>query len=293
MEDVVRMSGLFDCLLPERTPISILADGLSVIDMAFEAGAGGMIPLFSGGHDSLSACFVASKHRRFSGEVFHINTTIGAKATRRFVDEVCAEFGWSLRVFQSNFSYEDFVKRLGFPSPGAHQWVYNRLKDRCVSTIGKGKGRIALITGCRIHESTRRMGSVKPLQIGEMSAKTGIVRRLNRAWTAPCWDWTSEEQREFMQWFDLPENPIKRSPLAMSGECFCGAFARPNEIALIRQHAPDVAEEIDRLSAFDQRGTWGTRRKTEKGIQLVHTGMMCSSCDYKAAAAGLLFEASA
>ena len=125
-----------------RSVDELLARGLAVIDRAFsEASATRMVPLFSGGHDSLSACFVASHHPAFRNEVFHINTTIGSKKTREFVENTCLELGWHWHVFTSNFSYEKFVSRLGFPGPGAHQWVYNKLKDRCVSSMAKGLGR--------------------------------------------------------------------------------------------------------------------------------------------------------
>ena len=40
--------------------------------------------LFSGGHDSLTATYVASQHSAFTAAV-HINTGIGIEATREFV----------------------------------------------------------------------------------------------------------------------------------------------------------------------------------------------------------------
>lgn len=264
---------------------------LSVIDRAFLRGATMMLPLFSGGHDSLSACYIASQHPRFQGKVYHIDTGIGAKATRQFINEVCDDYGWELQVFKSNFSYEKFVRKLGFPGPGAHGWIYNKLKDRCVSTMGKGRGKVALITGCRSQESVRRMGHVEPIKIGETSKKTGKVRRKNRIWTAPCHDWSSEQQRAFMDALCLPRNPVKDSLLGMSGECFCGAFARPNEIALVREFVPDVAAEIDRLSTLAPAGSiWGKRAKGKKKIVKATTGPLCSSCDLRAALQGVLIE---
>lgn len=271
----------------------LIQNALKVIDLAFEEGALKMLPLFSGGHDSLSACYIASHHRAFEGCVYHIDTGIGAKATRTFIESTCEELDWELKVFRSKATYERFVSKLGFPGPGAHQWVYNWLKDRCISTMTKGLKRVALITGCRSAESVRRMGHVKPLQIGEISKKTGKVTKKNRYWTAPCHDWTTADQVFFMDAMGLSRNPIRQSPLGMSGECFCGAFARPNEIALIRQYAPDVAEEIDRLTKLAAKGrgqVWGTRSKKEKGIIRIVTGPLCSSCDQKARASGLFFD---
>lgn len=277
-----------------REPEALLNSGLAVIDRAFRvSGALSMLPLFSGGHDSLCACFVASKHEFFAGEVRHIRTGIGAAANWEFVYDTCRDLDWKLIVHKSPATYERFVSRLGFPGPGSHQWVYNWLKDRCISQMTKGRGRVVLLTGCREQESTRRMGHVEAVKIGETSKRMGKVQKKHRVWTAPCFDWSSEEQHLFMQYFDLPRNPVKDSPLAMSGECFCGAFARPGEIELIRRYAPDVAAEIDRLSeiaiANGKHAVWGTRPDGKKGTVIVETGPLCQSCDYRASAAGIQF----
>lgn len=270
----------------------LISKAHSVIDAALAAGARSITPLLSGGHDSMAACIIASKHRAFEGDVFHINTGIGAIATRKYIEDRCAEYGWKLRVFSSNFSYERFVMEKGFPSPGAHQWVYNRLKDRALYGITKGRGKTALVAGCRKHESVRRMGHVESIQIGEKSRRTGTVRNTNRIWANPCWDWTTKTQCDFLDALDVERNPIKMSPLGMSGECFCGAFARPNEIDLIRRYAPDVALEIDRLEALARprggRCKWGTRAQKERGIVAAATGPMCSSCDMRSMAAGIV-----
>lgn len=275
-----------------RDPEELLASGLSVIDIAFEHGATSMYPLLSGGNDSQCACVVASQHPRFDGNVHHIDTGIGAKACFDFVKELCDEWNWNLCVYQSAATYERFIRRLGFPGPGSHQWVYNWLKDRCIGRMTKGS-RKALITGCRQQESTRRMGHTEKIKIGETSKKTGKVTKTNRVWTAPCYDWSGEEQIAFMNAWGLSSNPIKKSPIGMSGECFCGAFARPYELEMIRQFAPDVAEEIDRLQQIAKEcGTpceWGKRPKGQRGIVTVRTGPLCSGCDRRAAAAGVLF----
>lgn len=256
-----------------------------------------MAPLLSGGHDSICACHVASRHPRFgkSREVFHIDTGIGAKATRAHVEAVCREFNWKLTVLKSPDTYEMFVRDRGFPGPGRHHWVYARLKERCIRTLVKRR-RVVLVTGCRSQESARRMGHVEPLKIGELrTPKVGklYVRDKNRFWSAPCHDWSAEEQQAYMEHFDLPKNPLKLA-LGMSGECACGSFAAPGEIERRRQHAPDVVAEIDRLTVIarecGKHAVWGTRPDKKKGVQAVQSGPLCSSCDYRAAAAGVVFE---
>lgn len=275
-----------------RTPDELLKSALAVLDRALRF-ARIMRPLFSGGHDSSCACHVASKHPKWDGHVHHIDTGIGAERTRRHVEDACQELGWKLKVYKSPETYESIVRIKGFPGPGMHQWAYVRLKERCVRRIVKEAGlfnrsKLALVTGARRDESVRRMGYVNPIQIGE-----GTANR-NRVWTAPCFDWSSEEQQIYMAEHDLPQNPVKLS-LGMSGECFCGAFASPGELERIRQHAPDVAAEIDRLAVIAREcGThdkWGTRPDGRKGIAVVQSGPLCSSCDRRAEAAGIIFEA--
>ncbi len=280
----------------------------AVIDGAFDLGAQIMVPLLSGGHDSFTAVRIASLHHKFDGSVYHIDTGIGAFATRHFIDRICDDNGWNLHVFKSPSTYEMFVRERGFPGPGRHQWVYNRIKERCIRQIMRlhSKKNVALITGCRSGESIRRMGTVEPVKIGEISLKAAgkrdqthlwenptrsNVRNKRRFWVAPCHDWQETDQRDFMDEYDLPLNPIKMTPLGMSGECFCGAFARPDEISMIRRYAPDVAEEIDRLSGIarecGKHSVWGTRPNGKKGIVVAGTGPLCSSCDMRAMSAGI------
>ena len=295
-----------------RHPEELLASALKVLDAAFDCEIRkpvrgkpncylslrpyAIAPLFSGGHDSSCAVHVASRHPRFAGVVHHIDTGIGSKRTREHVERVCRDFGWGLKVYKSKSTYETFVRQRGFPGPGMHQRAYIRLKDRCVEDIVRGK-LIVLVTGCRSQESVRRMGHVEPVKWGEWAnnAKTGQKERIkiNRVWSAPCHDWSSEEQRAYMEHFDIPENPVKMT-LGMSGECLCGSFAQPGELERVRRHCPDVAAEIDRLAVIARQcgkhDKWGTRPPTEKGVVAVESGPLCSSCDLRAKAAGIVFK---
>lgn len=288
------------------------ATALDVIDRAFAAGAEVMVPMFSSGHDSYTACKIASMHPKFDGRVYHIRTGIGATASFEFAQQVCREEGWTLQQFASKSTYEMFVRERGFPGPGMHQWAYVRLKERCVRMMcamhtkeisGRRrnnapfsrtvKRNVALITGCREQESDRRMGTVEPLKIGE-TQKDGKVVNKSRYWVAPCHNWSSEDQRSFMDAYDLPRNPIKQTPIGMSGECFCGAFAKPGELDMIRRYAPDVAAEIDRLTVIAQQcgkhSAWGTRPDRRKGIVISQTGPLCNSCDIRATQAGIIID---
>ena len=95
-----------------RSPDELLESGLAVIDRAYVMGGYRCAPLFSGGHDSLCACYVASQHRSFTGSVNHIRTGIGSEYTFGFVQRVCDGLGWKLNVHQSlaKDSYEQAVR---------------------------------------------------------------------------------------------------------------------------------------------------------------------------------------
>lgn len=273
----------------------LIESAMATIHWGFcHAPHGVLSPLFSGGHDSMCAVHLASQHDRFTGDVHHIDTGIGARYTRRFVESVAERFRWRLIVHKSQETYEKFVMDRGFPGPAMHGFAYNRLKDRCVRKIAKGSLPRLLITGCRAQESVRRMGHVAPVQMGELKVdkKTGRKSRVNlsRIWTAPCHDWSKAEQQSYMDEFGLPTNKLKVA-VGISGECFCGAFAQPGERELIREHAPDVESEIVRLTAVardcGKHCEWGTRPQRGGTIVVSPTGPLCSSCDQRAAACGI------
>jgi hypothetical protein len=132
------------------------------------------------------------------------------------------------------------------------------------------------------------MGNTNPIKIGYINKKGDWLEK-NRVWTAPCHDWTKAEQQFYMHEMGLPVNRLKVA-LGVSGECFCGAFAKPNELDAIREHAPDVAKEIDRLTAIAARCrkpcVWGQRPRGKATV--AQTGPLCSSCDQRAAAGGFV-----
>lgn len=293
-----------------RDADELLARALETIDRSEKEGcyrtpasSRRVFPLFSGGHDSYCACWIASKHRLFDGNVYHIDTGIGCRKTRTFVEQVCVEEGWKLNVVKSSSTYEWLVSSMGFPGPPLHRIAYNRLKDRCVRSLTKrnsyGHYRSLLITGCRSQESVRRMGHVEPVKVGEWSKAQQRAVLTHRVWTAPCHDWSSDEQRHFMDVNGMPRNPIKMSPLGMSGECFCGCFARPEEFELIEEYAPDVATEIRRLTVVAKECGkpcgWGYEARQRKEGKVVldealPTGPLCNSCDSKAKASGVIIS---
>lgn len=222
-----------------------------------------VIALVSGGHDSVAMLHYVLDRIDF---VCHINTGIGIPQTREHVKSVCTEWGVELKTYAAFENtnkdglpdpqvYEDIVRKYGFPGPGSHRFMYARLKERPLRVMMREHpGVKLLVTGVRSAESQRRMGNVKPIQ----------VESKNRIWVAPCHDWTSDDQAEYMDAHRIPKNPVKEC-LGMSGECLCGAFAKPGELDRIRQHFPDVADRIEQIENqvinVDRHFGWGWEDK--------------------------------
>jgi hypothetical protein len=190
--------------------------------------------LFSGGHDSLTASYVAAQHG--VDAVVHINTGIGIPATRQFAEETCVEHNWKFLEYKAvqNINakgefdpqiYEQMVLEHGFPGPFMHRKMYSRLKERQVELLQRQHKRILLISGCRSEESLRRMGHTEEFH-----------SQGNRAWCAPIWDWNK------VQCSGCLGAKFRRNETALrygrSGECLCGAFSKPGELTALQFACP-------------------------------------------------------
>lgn len=245
--------------------------------------------LMSGGHDSLCATHIAAANRRFADRfsgVVHINTGIGIEETRQYVRDTCKAFGWSLKELTAQDykpgeqTYEELVVERGFPGPAMHWKMYHRLKERALRALvrdtGNRKRKIMLVSGRRRAESTRRMVNVdEVIKTGQAAPSPRIV------WANPIADWESIDKHKYMSKHNLPRNEVVER-LCMSGECLCGAFAKPGELEVIRAHYPAAAEEIDRIAAKAKEAgvpcVWGRRPGESIPDLQPDEQTMCSSC---------------
>lgn len=249
--------------------------------------------LFSGGHDSLAALLVSEASQRVTAAV-HINTGIGVPATRDFVRQTCAKRGCKLieKCASLNLNgkgesdpqiYEELVTAWGFPGPGHHGKMYNRLKERALRVLqresgancrGKTKHRVMYISGCRTEESTRRMANTEELQIDGQ-----------RVWCAPIHNWTKLDCSLALELFRVERNPVV-DLIHKSGECLCGAFAnsdRENELEELNlwDLTRPAYLEIKRLEAIVKPlhgWGWGERPPKKQRPCASTPGMLCQGC---------------
>lgn len=209
-----------------------------------------LLGLMSGGNDSVPACFIASLHSAFSG-VLHINTETGLAETREHVYKVCAQKKWPIferkpseyvnaKGILEPISYKQMVLAHGFPGAAQHSIMYNMLKERQLLCFEREMGfeayqgeLVIYISGVRQQESARRQQTVVDM----------IKRVGRRVWVSPIWDWDRLDCKLVREYAGIPENPVSKK-IGMSGECLCGAHAKPGELATLAQHYPNKADEI-------------------------------------------------
>lgn len=208
----------------------------------------GLRGLYSGGHDSLVACHIASLHPAFNG-VIHVNTMTSPSAylITIYSRSVCEKMGWDLIEVSPFLTFVQILVKYGFPSPSAHPFVYQYLKGRSLQearTIARNKlvnstdennDYYALFPGTKPKNNKkpdiafvsgiRRLESVARSTTPEFGISESVL------WINPIVDWTKEECSEYIY-----ENNLIRNEYAdksgISGECDCGAHAQEGEIDL-------------------------------------------------------------
>lgn len=232
--------------------------------------------LCSGGNDSLCSSHIAMKSGLCDG-VVSINTTIGIQETRDHLTMVASYFGWPLRWLTPPKSYLWICEKFGMPGPGFHHVAYRRLKERCLDQLVREskqnrRYRVLLITGCRKLESTRRMGTASAIQ------NKGV-----RIWVAPIVNWDETLKVSYQIDNGIARNPVT-AKLGISGECLCGAFAKPGERKKICEHYPDAelqikaAEEAARNNSKPAK--WGVKPRKVKSGGFFNLDL-CQQCERK------------
>lgn len=229
--------------------------------------------LVSGGNDSTVASHLAATYMPVLDGIVHINTGIGIEKTSQYVRDFTARLGLPLIEKHPPKTYDELVMKYGFPGPAAHRYMYSWLKERPLREVRneakkKRSDRVMFITGVRLDESRRRMGNIEPVQ------RDGAT-----VWVAPILQFSSSDIWDYREYHEIPDNEVV-ALLHMSGECLCGAFAKPNELAEISRWFPEVGQRIRALekaahSAGQVSSHWGPQ--SSKAIR-ESVGMLCSGC---------------
>lgn len=245
--------------------------------------------LWSGGNDSN---VLAHLMRHRATQVVHANTGIGIEATREHVRASAA--AWNLPLIEREPEpqdrYESFVLQHGFPGPGQHGRMYERLKERTFESVrnqfnpNPHKQRVLFLAGRRRAESKIRAGNkaTGQLPIPHMERKGSLV------WAAPLSMWTKLDLNTYRSMYpDVPRNWVA-DLLHMSGECLCGSKARQGELEHLRTFFPDVAAYLDDLGARARANgvdpdkcTWGwgwDQMVKQRVSQRARLSDLCSSC---------------
>lgn len=238
--------------------------------------------LFSGGNDSTT---LAHLFKGRADVAIHANTGIGVRQTREFVRLTCA--GWALPLIEKSppagDTYRELVLDRGFPGPGQHFKMYQRLKERCLRQAraelvsNPRKERVLFLAGRRRTESARRAAI-------PASGREGSV-----VWASPLVLWTKPDLNTYrLMCGDVPVNEVS-DLIHMSGECLCGSFAEKDELEMVGMWFPEVREQIEALEAeianredipeIRRKWGWGAYRADPEALkQRSRSGPLCTSC---------------
>jgi 3'-phosphoadenosine 5'-phosphosulfate sulfotransferase (PAPS reductase)/FAD synthetase len=244
----------------------------------------GIVGMFSGGNDSTVLAHLLRGRLTHLG---HANTGIGITATRQFVRATAAQFGLPLiekQAARGEDSYRALVLARGFPGPGQHYLMYQRLKERAFAAmrndlVANGRHqRVVFAAGRRRDESSRR------LNVPELERVRAVM------WVSPLVLWTKLDMGLYRRLHDVPVNEVT-SVLHMSGECLCGSFAKRGELEWLQQWYPEDAalaliRELEyllenRADIPVQRRTWGWGAYAPNRAEMMaraRSGRLCAAC---------------
>lgn len=247
-----------------------------------------VVILFSGGNDST---VLAHLFRHRATHAAHANTGVGIEQTREYVRATCAR--WDLPLMERKAprvedSYRTHVLAYGFPGPGAHYKMFQRLKERALAQVQRElisdpyRERIVYLAGRRRTESDRRTS------VPEMERRKSVV------WISPIVNWTKPDMNTYRLMQEAAGDPVPVNIVSdlvhMSGECLCGAFAHYGEREEISEWYADAFDEIaeleeliadrDGIKPWAKKWGWsGDPALVARSKEKPKSGPLCQSCD--------------
>ena len=244
--------------------------------------------MYSGGKDSSCVAYKLIELDQFEGVVV-FDTGICATGFIEWIKDTCEKRKWKLHIEKGGYmsgnekiqSYDQFVKKFGFPKPFSHSWIMRIVKGRAFTkfkkahTVDKIKPKVA--SGVRQKESKRRMKNVT----GEYGEFDGC-----KVWNA-VYNWDNDQVWEYVRKYKIEISPAYKT-IHMSGDCLCGAYARKDEVDIIKMFYPEVADRLTKLENEikdnekipKQCRYWGY--KDGEGFHSKQTkldSILCAECD--------------
>lgn len=250
--------------------------------------------LYSGGKDSTVACHLAAQHQNWRG-VAHVRTMTGP-ASIRYSDSVkkrAAEYGWDWIEAQPAITLPALVAMFGLSGPAMHNVMFRYLKERPIRQLAKM---------VRAQDKTKRVVWVSGIRAAESAARAhkSMVHTpaSNAEWFInPILNWSDDDVFAYLNAFDLDVQVLSHSL-----DCYCGAYATPDEKELLKTYAPDQYEYIQTLEVLaraarqlqllnamansDQQTsiipesmcTWGHGLNTKTREEREPNVMLCANC---------------
>lgn len=195
-----------------------------------------LVCCFSGGKDSLVAThYVMSELENVDIDkyVVFVDTGVMLPITRPYVEEVCRQFGWNLKILHGNFFEK--AEKFGMPTM-RRRWCCWECKLKPIAEFTRTlKPQRVEVTGLRRDESIRRR------KLPEIF----YVKKLCVWKYAPIINWTEKDVLNYIQKHNLPMPPHYR--LGIRETCQCGAFSSKKQMMILKAQFPELFQKFIEL----------------------------------------------
>lgn len=203
-----------------------------------------LVCCFSGGKDSLAMTHYLHSELQGSDIDIHVvyaDTGIMLPTTRPFIEDVCSEFGWKLKVVEGNFFEK--AQKIGMPRM-RHRWCCWACKIKPISEFTKTlPPQRCEAVGVRQDESMRR----RDLKNEIYYLKKGRVWKY-----APILAWSEKDVLRYIRDNDLPMPPHYK--LGLKETCMCGVYSSKRQMLILKAQFPELWKKIVDLEANFRKG---------------------------------------